>query len=92
MRNSKAFNKAEIILEETDLDMAVLIAVRMLLIKLTGNRKIDETPSDITGAAVKYLQEVKKKSDNAKIWADAVNFPLPGLFTAGMEASKRFLS
>ena len=83
MRNSKAFNKAEVILEETDVDTAVLIAVRTLLIKLTGNRKIDETPSDITTAAVKYLQEVKKKGDDAQIWASAANFPLPDLFTRG---------
>jgi hypothetical protein len=92
MRNSKAFNKAEVILEETDVDTAVLIAVRTLLIKLTGNRKIDETPSDITIAAVKYLQEVKKKGDDARIWANAANFPLPEFFTAGMESIATLLN
>ncbi|HPL66365.1 MAG TPA: BREX system P-loop protein BrxC [Smithellaceae bacterium] len=92
MRNSKAFNKAEVILEETDVDTAVLIAVRTLLIKLTGNRKIDETPSDITVAAVKYLHDVKKKGDDAQIWASAANFPLPDLFTAGMESIETLLS
>ncbi len=85
LRNSKAFNKAEIVLEETDVDIAVLTAVRKLLIKLTGNRKIDETPSGITGASVKHLENVKVKGDDARIWAKAAGFPLPQLFTTGME-------
>ncbi|HRR41265.1 MAG TPA: hypothetical protein P5244_08550 [Syntrophales bacterium] len=74
------------------MDTAVLIAVRTLLIKLTGNRKIDETPSDITTAAVKYLQDVKKKGDDARIWANAANFPLPDFFTAGMESIETLLN
>jgi hypothetical protein len=86
LRNSKSFNKAEVILEETDVDTAVLIVVRKLLIKLTGNRKIDETPSDITMASVKYLTDVKKKGDDTQIWAKAANFPLPESFKAGMES------
>ncbi|MDO9541944.1 MAG: hypothetical protein Q7J98_06435, partial [Kiritimatiellia bacterium] len=92
MRNSKSFSKAEVILEETDVDTVVLIAVRTLLIKLTGNRKIDETPSDIATASVKYLTEVKKKGDDAQIWAKAANFPLPEFFTAGMETIGTLLS
>lgn len=91
MRNSKAFSKAEVILEETDVDTSVLIAVRTLLIKLTGNRKIDETPSDITVASVKYLAEVKKKGDDAQIWANAANFPLPEFFKTGMETIETLL-
>jgi hypothetical protein len=91
MRNSKAFSKAEVILEETDVDTAVLITVRTLLIKLTGNRKIDETPSDITAVSVKYLTDIKKKGDDAMIWAKAANFPLPEFFTAGMETMETLL-
>jgi hypothetical protein len=91
MRNSKAFSKAEVILEETDVDTAVLITVRTLLIKLTGNRKIDETPSDIAAASVKYLTVIKKKGDDAMIWAKAANFPLPEFFTAGMETMETLL-
>jgi len=92
MRNSKSFNKAEVILEETVVDMKVLIAVRTLLIKLTGNRKIDETPSDITVASVKYLTDVKKKGDDALIWAKAANFSLPEFFKAGMESMETLLN
>ena len=92
MRNSKAFNKAEVILEETVVDTRVLIAVRTMLIKLTGNRKIDETPSDITVASVKYLTDVKKKGDDAQIWAKAANFPLPEFFKAGMESMETLLN
>ena len=91
MRNSKAFGKAEVILEETDVDTPVLIAVRTLLIKLTGNRKIDETPSDIAAASVKFLTEIKKKADDVGIWSKAANFPLPELFTAGMETIETLL-
>jgi len=91
MRNSKSFNKAEVILEETVLDTKVLIAVRTLLIKLTGNRKIDETPSDITVASAKYLTDLKKKGDDAQIWAKAANFPLPESFKAGMESMETLL-
>lgn len=92
MRNSKSFSKAEMILEETDVDTAVLIAVRTLLIKLTGNRKIDETPSDITVVSVKYLTDVKKKGGDAQIWAKAANFPVPEFFKAGMESIETLLS
>ena len=91
MRNSKSFGKAEVILEETVVDTKALIAVRTLLIKLTGNRKIDETPSDITVASVKYLTDVKKKGDDAQIWAKAANFPLPESFKAGMESMETLL-
>ena len=92
MRNSKSFSKAEVILEETVLDTKVLIAVRTLLIKLTGNRQIDETPSDITVASVKYLTDVKKKGDDTQIWAKAANFPLPEFFKAGMESMETLLN
>ncbi|MFH1148388.1 MAG: hypothetical protein V1736_11880, partial [Pseudomonadota bacterium] len=91
MRNSKSFGKAEVILEETVVDTQALIAVRTLLIKLTGNRKIDETPSDLTVASVKYLTDVKKKGDDAQIWARAANFPLPESFKAGMESMETLL-
>ena len=91
MRNSKSFSKSEVILEETVLDTKVLIAVRTLLIKLTGNRKIDETPSDLTVASAKYLTDVKKKGDDAQIWAKAANFPLPESFRAGMESMETLL-
>jgi hypothetical protein len=91
LRNSKSFAKAEVILEETDVTSAVLTAVRSLLIKLTGNRKIDETPSDITIAAQGHLTNVKKKGEDAQIWANAANFPLPESFKAGMESIKTLL-
>jgi len=92
LRNSKTFGKAEIILEETDVDTAVLITVRTLLIELTGNRKIDETPSDIAAASATYLTDIKKKGDDAQIWAKAANFPLPECFTAGMESIETLLN
>jgi hypothetical protein len=91
MRNIKSFNKADVILEETEPDLAVLTSVRTMLIRLTGNRKIDETPSDITQASLKYLAEVKNKGDAAHIWARAANFPLPESFTAGMEDMETLL-
>ncbi|MFH1983212.1 MAG: BREX system P-loop protein BrxC [Pseudomonadota bacterium] len=91
LRNSKAFHKAEVILEETDVDISVLTAVRKLLIKLTGNRKIDETPSDITSAAVKHLMAVQNKGVDARIWAKAANFPLPESFNVGMETMETLL-
>ncbi len=92
MRNSKTFNKAEVVLEETDVDTALLMAVRTLLIKLTGNRKIDETPSDITVAAVKYLSEIKGKAKEVKIWAKPADFPLPDAFQSGMESMETLLA
>ena len=57
-----------------------------------GNRKIDETPSDIMTAAMKYLADVKKKGDDAQIWAKAANFPLPESFKAGMESMETLLN
>lgn len=92
LRNSKTFNKAEVVLEETEVDIAVLTAVRKLLIKLTGNRKIDETPSGITAASVPYLENVKGRGDSAQIWAKAAGFPLPEAFTIGMETIATLLN
>jgi len=91
LRNSKMASRIELILEDIDVRPEVLTAVRALLIRLTGSRKIDETPSDITVAGQNYLNSIKTKGDAAQIWANAADFPLPEAFQSGMESIKTLL-
>ena len=45
IRVSRQFDRAELVLEDEDIDQETLTAVREFLIRLTKSRKIDETPA-----------------------------------------------
>ncbi len=92
MRNSRQFKKAEVILEETDIDPDVLMEVRKMLINLTGSRKIDETPSDIAAASTRYVRDIRNKANDVQIWANAAGFPIPVLFQEGVETITSLLN
>lgn len=85
LRVSNAFNKTEIVLEETAINIEMLTEVRSLLIKLTGNRKIDETPAALSDSFEKLAKELLEKADKAMYWAKAARLPLTESFTEAFE-------
>ena len=85
------FLKVEIILEDSEISHDVLTKIRALLIKVTGVKKIDETPSDLTTASLKHIDELIKKIEKINIWSSPAGFPLPDLyFEANTSLSELF--
>lgn len=86
LRNARKFEKAELILEETEVDPDVLTETRKFVIKLAKKRNIDETPSAISEAADTLATAILAKEATVKVWADGSSLPLPAAFTEGAEA------
>jgi len=81
IRNINQFKKIEIELEQVDIPLDKLIKVRELLIKVTGDKKIEETVSGITQAFEILGNKILDKSNIVKIWATPAEFPIPDKFT-----------
>lgn len=92
LRNSRQFNTVELELEEAIEDPDVIQEVRKLLIKLTGSRKIDETPATLSEAAGQFIQEWLDQVEQARVWIDAVRLPLTEAFQQGVETFKKIIS
>ncbi|NPV28413.1 MAG: BREX system P-loop protein BrxC [Firmicutes bacterium] len=86
LRVSRNFDKCELILEETEVDPDVLMAVRTLLIKLAGVRKIDETPAALHQAMEQFGRQLRSQAERVLLWAEPAGFPLPDEFKRGVEA------
>lgn len=85
LRVSRSFDKVELLIEETEVQADVLTGVRTLVIKLTGNRKLDETPSAISEKVGPFCQELLEQASRAALWAEPAGLPLPADFVAGRE-------
>jgi len=92
LRVSRSFDKVELELEENDVKGEVLGEVRALLIKLTGKRKIDETPAALAEELGIFGKELLDKADTAARWADPANLPLPAKFVEGREVFEKLLA
>jgi len=92
LRVSGSFNKIELILEDTDIDPDTLTAVRKILMTLTGNRKIDETPAAISDVFGVYATDLLGKAQVAATWAEPANLPLPERFKEGRETYSDILA
>jgi hypothetical protein len=92
LRVSREFDKVDLVLEETEPDLDVLSEVRQAIIKLTGNRKIDETPSAISEAMEKFGNELLAKAEKTELWATPANLPLPETFIDGKEVFAKIVS
>ncbi|MBI4561962.1 MAG: BREX system P-loop protein BrxC [Candidatus Rokubacteria bacterium] len=86
LRDSREFEKVDLVLEDSPPDSETLEAVRAALIKLTGKRKIDETPAALHDAMQEFGDEKLALAKRIRDWADAASFPLPGGFNDGLEA------
>ena len=67
LRVSRDFDKVEVILEESEADGDTLTAVRSLLMKLTGKRKIDETPAALAAEMENFGKALLEKADKTAL-------------------------
>jgi len=91
IRVSRQFDRAELVLEDEDIDQETLTAVREFLIRLTKSRKIDETPAALSETAGKLATAILAKADDVHLWANGSRMPLPQTFTEGEDAWKQVL-
>ncbi len=92
LRVSRNFDRVELVLEETEVDPEALTKVRSLLIKLTGKRKIDETPAALAMEMENFGKGIVEKAEKATLWAEPAGLPLPDKFKAGKEIFENILS
>jgi hypothetical protein len=86
LRVANKFNKAELVLEETEVDPEVLTETRKFVMKLAKKRGIDETPAAISEAAESLAMAVLAKAGDVKLWANGSDLPLPTAFIEGVDA------
>jgi hypothetical protein len=91
LRESRKFLKAELILEESDINPDVLTDVRKFVMKLAKKRGIDETPAALSEAAGLLGQAVLDESAEVRNWASGASLPLPVAFTDGEDTWRQVL-
>jgi len=92
LRDSREFNNAELVLEEAEVSPQVLEQTRALLMKLTGKRKLDETPAALHDAMEAFGREVLARAAKVTDWAEPAGFPKPAAFDEGKEALESILA
>jgi hypothetical protein len=92
LQNSPDFNRAELVLEDTEIPQESLEHARNILVKLTNNRRIEETPAAVHQAMEDFAQETLATADKIREWAEPAHFPLPEAFAAGCEALRETLA
>jgi hypothetical protein len=92
LRDSREFEKVELVLEDSEVESDTLEEVRTILMKLTGKRKIDETPAALHEEMEAFGKEELAKAEKARDWADAVGLPKPQTFVQGQEALENILA
>jgi hypothetical protein len=70
----------------------VLEETRALLIKLTGQRKIDETPAALYEVMEELGCDKLARAEKVVDWAEPANFPLPAAFDDGKAALESILA
>jgi hypothetical protein len=89
IRTSPEFNKVELVLEETDINPDVLVAVRKLLISLTRQRKIDETPAALAEVAGQLAANLLAQVAILNHWQMTAGLPLPVVITTAEDGLGR---
>ena len=92
LRVSRAFDKIELVLEESEVDPDALTEVRSTLIKLTGRRKIDETPAALSAEMETFGRELLGQAEKAALWAEPAGLPLPAQFAEARDTLAKILS
>ena len=92
IRVSRNFDRAELVLEETELDPDVLTETRKFIMKLAKKRGIDETPAALCEAAGGLATAILAKAGAVHLWANGSGMPLPVAFTDGEDAWQKVLS
>jgi len=92
LRVGRNFEKVELVLEDAQLEQDVLTEVRTLLIRLTGKRKIDETPAALATEMESYGKDVLEKAGEVSLWSGAAGFPLSETFRSGHEIFEKIVA
>ena len=92
LRDSRSFDKVQVVLEETEIDPDTLANARALLIKLTGIKKIDETQVAVSDAMRSFANDAMSKVREIRTWSNAAGFPLPDQFSEIEDALVKILS
>ena len=91
LRDARKFAKAELLIEETDVNPDVLTDVRKFVMKLAKTRGIDETPAALSEAVEALGTVVLDRADDVCNWASGAGMPLPASFTEGEDAWRQVL-
>ena len=83
LRDSREFEKVELVLEDSELGADVLEETRALLMKLTGKRKIDETTAALHEAMETFGRDKLARVERVIDWADPAGLPGPRPSTKG---------
>jgi hypothetical protein len=86
VRQSRLFDKIELILEDIPADPAILERVRKFLMRVGKKRGIDETPAALAQAAGELADALAGKANAVRLWVDGAGMPLPTTFTNGVTA------
>ena len=92
IRVSRNFDKAELVLEETEVEPDVLTETRKFIMKLAKKRGIDETPAALCEAAGDLATAILGKAEAVDLWAGGSGMPLPAEFTEGEEAWRKVIA
>jgi hypothetical protein len=92
IRVSRNFDKAELVLEETEVEPDVLTETRKFIMKLAKKRGIDETPAALCEAAGSLATAILGKADAVHLWAGGSGMRLPADFTEGEEAWRKVVA
>ncbi len=92
LRDSREFEKVELVLEDSEVGAEVLEETRALLMKVTGKRKIDETPAALHEAMETFGRDKLTRADKVIDWADPAGLPRPKAFDEGKEALEGVLA
>ena len=85
LRNIRQFDQIEIEIEKIDVPLDTLINTREALIRITGNKKIEETLSGISEAFENLSTDLFEKTRTIEIWATPADFPLHSDFVDGKD-------
>jgi len=92
LRDSREFEKVELVLEDSEVAAEVLEETRSLLMKLTGKRKIDETPAALHEVMETFGREKLARAERVFDWAEPADLPRPAAFDEGKEALESVLA
>ena len=85
LRNIRQFDQIEIEIEKIDVSLDTLINTREALIRITGNKKIEETLSGISEAFENLSTDLLEKTRTIEIWATPADFSLHSDFVDGKD-------
>jgi hypothetical protein len=92
LRDSREFEKIELVHEDSEVSAEILEDTRALLMKLTGKRKIDETPSALHDAMEALGRDKVARAEKVVDWAEPADFPRPRAFDNGKETIDSILA